>query len=1179
MAIKRPDIYENNNPAYSIADGDFVRGGIRTGVADLTALYALDPSPSVPDQFKENASIVYVSGETAYYVLVDITNIGNAAGWEIFNSGSGGSGTLTGATNGLRLVESGTTVVWGGELTSGTTIGGSGLHNVTFNNINNFQITPSGSSTITFGIDETGLLYSFTGGSITYDDTSGLKYGGDYHLNYVDRSLVDKKYVDDRDAAVSGTTLSAAQNYTDVCVSASTITVSNGLTKTGGLIELGGVLTKTTTVGWSGTNCGICLDFSSYGGDDRRLTIGQQQGVSNFTQLYLHDGCTQILTNNAACSSTITYTPNYVTFDGSSTFLGAVYASDYSTNYTSRSLVDKEYVDNAIAISGGSVITGAINGLTISGGNVVLGGTLTGSTTITGSELLGINVNSLHLTGVTTSIGGIPYLKGTITGSGGLLCIDGTSGQICQTSFSSFGGITGATNGLTATGNEVRLGGTLTGETTITGDQNINICSGDGTSDTNMYIYNSSSPGFYLESYDDTNFTDIDLSPTNIYLQVNSNELRIAGEVSEESHLCLVCNPFKIIASSSGLTNGVFYYGGDYSSYYTNRSIPDVAYVTGLTSGGITTVNNGLTKNGTNVRLGGTLTGSTSINATGQDLGIETLNSGLYIDDNQIILWSCNNFLNVSTGNTTYNSDDGAGIQYGDDYSSGYVARSLVDAEYVSGTTYITASNGIVKSSNNFKLGGCLIQNTFISGNSSCLGFGIGSSPINTFTVCAGASGMYSTTTTDINASTSVGVVSAAINLTGAVCVTGALDTSTTARIGGALTLSSVAGSGGLLCIDGTSGQICQTSPSSFGGITGATNGLTDCGSQELGLGGTLSTDVIIDNQDSYSIEINNPYNNNAFTINQQYLNAYYESGNIYNNLNIDYNNFTIDLGDGGNNFYVYNDSKVCATIAETYTSVQNSSGEELKISLHTTNGIVITDESSFGGVKYAADYSSNYTNRSIPDVAYVTGLTSGGITTVNNGLTKNGTNVRLGGALTGNTNLTGAYDLSFSHTNINLTGAVCVTGALDTSTTARIGGALTLSSVAAGSSSTDDVMVITSGGVVRKVSGNTLGENNNNYATTAITSGVTLTSIQYTVLANTTGGTITITLPASPADGQAYKIKDAGGDALSNNINIAGNGKNIDGSSTATINTDYGAIEIVYDSGLDEWYILSFVN
>jgi len=37
MAILRPDIYEHNNANYAIADSDFVRGGLRTAVADLTA--------------------------------------------------------------------------------------------------------------------------------------------------------------------------------------------------------------------------------------------------------------------------------------------------------------------------------------------------------------------------------------------------------------------------------------------------------------------------------------------------------------------------------------------------------------------------------------------------------------------------------------------------------------------------------------------------------------------------------------------------------------------------------------------------------------------------------------------------------------------------------------------------------------------------------------------------------------------------------------------------------------------------------------------------------------------------------------------------------------------------------------------------------------------------------------
>ena len=80
MAIKRPDIYENNNPNYAIADSNFVRGGFRTEVADLTALYALDPTPSAPDQFKEHATIVYVVSMAEYYVLKDIANIGNVNG-------------------------------------------------------------------------------------------------------------------------------------------------------------------------------------------------------------------------------------------------------------------------------------------------------------------------------------------------------------------------------------------------------------------------------------------------------------------------------------------------------------------------------------------------------------------------------------------------------------------------------------------------------------------------------------------------------------------------------------------------------------------------------------------------------------------------------------------------------------------------------------------------------------------------------------------------------------------------------------------------------------------------------------------------------------------------------------------------------------------------------------------
>lgn len=90
MAIKRPDIYEHNNPNLAIVDSDFVRGGSRV-VANLTELYAL---ANKIDQLKERVTKVYVISEDITYVLVnklDITEgIFNSTAWEE----SGGMSTV-----------------------------------------------------------------------------------------------------------------------------------------------------------------------------------------------------------------------------------------------------------------------------------------------------------------------------------------------------------------------------------------------------------------------------------------------------------------------------------------------------------------------------------------------------------------------------------------------------------------------------------------------------------------------------------------------------------------------------------------------------------------------------------------------------------------------------------------------------------------------------------------------------------------------------------------------------------------------------------------------------------------------------------------------------------------------------------------------------------------------------
>jgi hypothetical protein len=95
MAIKRPDIYEHNNPNLPIVDSDFVKGGVRSAVQSLSDLYALSSKNA---QLKQHSTQIYVSGENKIYLLKDINNIGNEDGWEEFNFG-GGEVTTQGIIN------------------------------------------------------------------------------------------------------------------------------------------------------------------------------------------------------------------------------------------------------------------------------------------------------------------------------------------------------------------------------------------------------------------------------------------------------------------------------------------------------------------------------------------------------------------------------------------------------------------------------------------------------------------------------------------------------------------------------------------------------------------------------------------------------------------------------------------------------------------------------------------------------------------------------------------------------------------------------------------------------------------------------------------------------------------------------------------------------------------------
>lgn len=66
----------------------------------------------------------------------------------------------------------------------------------------------------------------------------------------------------------------------------------------------------------------------------------------------------------------------------------------------------------------------------------------------------------------------------------------------------------------------------------------------------------------------------------------------------------------------------------------------------------------------------------------------------------------------------------------------------------------------------------------------------------------------------------------------------------------------------------------------------------------------------------------------------------------------------------------------------------------------------------------------------------------------------------------------------------------------------------------------------------------------------------------------------ITLPLAASVSSGRIYIIKDASGQANTNNITLAASGSDtIDGASSQTFNSNYGSYQVV-TNGTDSWYV-----
>lgn len=83
MPVAFPDILVHNNTIDPLIDSYSVKGGTFV-VADLTTLYALS---AAPNKLKERATKVWVTAESAYYILIDVGNVSNSSGWLIDTGG------------------------------------------------------------------------------------------------------------------------------------------------------------------------------------------------------------------------------------------------------------------------------------------------------------------------------------------------------------------------------------------------------------------------------------------------------------------------------------------------------------------------------------------------------------------------------------------------------------------------------------------------------------------------------------------------------------------------------------------------------------------------------------------------------------------------------------------------------------------------------------------------------------------------------------------------------------------------------------------------------------------------------------------------------------------------------------------------------------------------------------
>ncbi|HVI39881.1 MAG TPA: hypothetical protein VM577_04405 [Anaerovoracaceae bacterium] len=108
--------------------------------------------------------------------------------------------------------------------------------------------------------------------------------------------------------------------------------------------------------------------------------------------------------------------------------------------------------------------------------------------------------------------------------------------------------------------------------------------------------------------------------------------------------------------------------------------------------------------------------------------------------------------------------------------------------------------------------------------------------------------------------------------------------------------------------------------------------------------------------------------------------------------------------------------------------------------------------------------------------------------------------------------------------------------------------------------------------GVTTTVTNRLVTNGSRNLKVTSITSDHPIATGEHCIMVENISVPITVTLPASPSNGDIYIIKDARGNATLFPITILPSGDTIDGYTSLVINHNYGSAFIVFDSSANTW-------